>query len=98
MTGFVSNSADCNDASNTANPYAAEICGNSADDDCDGNTDTEVNKGLHFNGSGHNVSIPNVTYGEFFTIEAWIKPSNISGWNNRIFEWLGKAGLALYDN
>ena len=56
MTGYVANDLDCNDnpaAGGAAiNPYADEICSGGIDEDCDGNTDSEVNKGLAFDGNG----------------------------------------------
>jgi len=38
LAGYVANGGDCNDASASVNPGAAEIC-NSIDDDCDGSVD-----------------------------------------------------------
>ncbi len=98
MTNTTTHNLDCDDSDNTIHPYADEICGNGKDDDCEGNTDVEINKGLDFDGSGHNVSIPLIEYEEFFTVEAWVKIPNISGWNSRIFEWQGKAAFSIYNN
>jgi len=38
-SGYVSNNLDCNDANPNANPSRSEICGNSIDDNCNGQTD-----------------------------------------------------------
>jgi hypothetical protein len=38
VSGYVTNSRDCNDGNETMNPAADEVC-NGADDDCDGATD-----------------------------------------------------------
>ncbi|MBK6482695.1 MAG: putative metal-binding motif-containing protein [Chitinophagaceae bacterium] len=39
--GFVSDNTDCNDSDNTVNPFAVEVC-NSIDDNCDTQTDENV--------------------------------------------------------
>lgn len=36
VSGYVGNSADCNDALSSANPAGTEICGNNIDEDCSG--------------------------------------------------------------
>jgi len=38
----------------------------------------KIGAGLQFNGSGNNVDNTSVSYGDSFTIEAWIKPTNLS--------------------
>jgi hypothetical protein len=38
-SGYVSNNFDCNDANPNANPSRSEICGNSIDDNCNGQID-----------------------------------------------------------
>src|SRR6185436_9942084 len=37
--GFSSNADDCDDASNALHPFAAEVCDDATDDDCDGVAD-----------------------------------------------------------
>ncbi|MBC7885268.1 MAG: hypothetical protein H7X99_07320, partial [Saprospiraceae bacterium] len=84
---WVSNNQDCNDGNSSTNPYAIELCSNSTDDDCDGNTDFEVNKAIHIGGSGKSISVPNLGHQAAFTVEAWVKPDDLDG--NTIIEWLG---------
>lgn len=79
--------ADCDDTNANIHPYSVEVCGNSSDDDCDGNTDVEVNKALNFGGSGHSISIPFVAHSSTFTAEMWIKTSS-PGFQNLI-QWTG---------
>jgi hypothetical protein len=38
-SGHVANRDDCDDADASVNPGAAEVAGNSIDDDCDGQVD-----------------------------------------------------------
>ena len=38
-SGYVADDSDCDDADASVNPGAAEVCGNSVDDDCDGAVD-----------------------------------------------------------
>jgi len=85
----VTNNLDCNDNNPAINPYATEICGNLVDDDCDGNTDVEVNRGIHIGGNDHSINIPNLSHQSVFTLEAWVKPNDLEG--NVILEWLGGA-------
>ncbi len=42
VPGLVENADDCNDQVATVNPAAPDLCGNSVDDDCDGEVDEEV--------------------------------------------------------
>jgi len=39
VLGYVSENTDCNDNLSSVNPLAAEVCGNSVDDNCNGQTD-----------------------------------------------------------
>lgn len=57
LTGYVSDSTDCNDASATSYPGAAEIC-NGMDDDCD----TEIDEGLIY--STYFADADGDTYGD----------------------------------
>jgi len=75
-TGYVTRAGDCNDASATAYVGATEICGNGVDDDCDGNTDVEVNKALAFDGSNDKIVVAHdasMMLGNSFTLEFWLK-------------------------
>lgn len=76
--GYSACDYDCDDNDANIHPYAPEVCGNSADDDCDGNTDTEVNKALHFDGVDDRVEMaaPVFVHQQTFTIEAWVKTSS----------------------
>jgi photosystem II stability/assembly factor-like uncharacterized protein len=84
---YVFIAADCDDTNANIHPYSVEVCGNGSDDDCDGNTDVEVNKALNFGGSGHSISIPFVAHSSTFTAEMWIKTSS-PGFQNLI-QWTG---------
>ena len=68
-------------------PYINEVCGNTLDDDCDGNTDTEVNKAIHIGGSSKSISCPNLAHSTSFTVEAWVKLDSDNA--NNIIEWIG---------
>ncbi len=93
---FVKNSHDCDDTDSAINPYAEEICGNTVDDNCDGDTDFVVNKALDFDGGNHEVNIPVLAHSEFFTVEAWIKIDVAdSGWNP-IITWGGSSPSATF--
>lgn len=64
--GFVSNSEDCNDASNAVNPEASELC-NGIDDDCDGTVD----EGLGCGGDGVEITAGGYAYGHHGACEGW---------------------------
>ncbi|MBK8818575.1 MAG: hypothetical protein IPN49_05585 [Saprospiraceae bacterium] len=83
----VSNNLDCNDNNANIHPYINEVCGNTLDDDCDGNTDTEVNKAIHIGGSSKSISCPNLAHSTSFTVEAWVKLDSDNA--NNIIEWIG---------
>jgi hypothetical protein len=59
-TGYVSNSTDCNDASNTVYPGATETC-NTVDDDCDGTTDEGVQTTFYDDTDNDNYGDLNIT-------------------------------------
>ena len=80
---------DCNDGDGGINPCAIEICGNSIDDDCDGNTDIEVNRALDLNGASDRINIPTLAHTSSFTFEAWIKVNSTSTGTQLINEWYG---------
>ncbi len=97
MSNFVDNNVDCNDMDANVNPGVFEICGNSIDDDCDGNMDLEVNRALDMTGASDYVSIPAVAHTSAFTFEAWIKVASGSPDFQIINEWNGtnRADLRL---
>ena len=57
VTGYVTNSTDCNDSSSAVNPAATETC-NSIDDDCDSSIDEGVTTTYYrdVDGDGYGVS------------------------------------------
>ena len=94
MGGWVSNNQDCNDSNSAIHPYVNEICGNAIDDDCDGNTDIEINKTIHVGGLGKTISVPNLAHQSAFTVEAWVKIDNTN--TNKVIEWLGGTNSAYF--
>ena len=89
--GYVDNPSDCDDTSAAINPYAEEICSGGIDEDCDGNTDAEVNKGLDFDGVNDFLSIANPpSYSNPMTVEFWAK-TTAAEFDNVII-WTGPNG------
>ena len=84
-------SGDCNDSNPNINPYALEDCSNSDDDDCDGNVNIEVNKGLDFDGVDDFLSVSNpASYSNTMTVEFWAK-TTAAEFDNVII-WTGPNG------
>ena len=54
--GYASNSTDCNDNNLNVHPGATEVCGNSIDDDCDGQTDEGCQTNPDNDGDGYTVA------------------------------------------
>jgi predicted outer membrane repeat protein len=58
-SGYVKDNTDCDDTKSTVHPGAREVCGNSIDDDCDGQIDEGCSSGTCKNAS--NLSTTNIT-------------------------------------
>ncbi|MGB1316849.1 MAG: LamG-like jellyroll fold domain-containing protein, partial [Flavobacteriales bacterium] len=104
MTNVVNNNLDCDDTDININPYADEICANSTDEDCDGNTDIMINKALEFDGSDDRVNVTNAfLHNTPYTLEAWVKTTtsntqiiNFGGGGHSVQFNVSGAGLAGY--
>jgi hypothetical protein len=74
--GYVANSADCNDFSNTTNPGAAEVCFDGADNNCSGAQDEAAQCSISCNWSGARWLSQGYDGGNAAYVGAWVSCQN----------------------